>query len=183
MISDKQFLQAELDMGIGFHNEGFKNLAKVTADQFIGYANIKTVLDYGAGTGVYSDAFHNAGYDVYPFEIWEAHQQYINEQVPHIGARLVKKPISTDLMLFIEVAEHITDKGLNALFKAIKPTYILFSSTPHKTDNDIDWGHINIKSEEEWLKFFAKKGYILEKKLSLPTEWSLLLKNSDTVVG
>ena len=182
MLKDNEFLQAELEMGIGFHNEAFKNLAKVTADQLNGYP-IKTVLDYGAGTGVYSDAFHNAGYDVYPFEIWEAHQHYIRQHAPHIGARLVKKPITTDLMVFIEVAEHITTQGLNALFRGIKPTYILFSSTPHKTDKDTIWGHINVKSEEEWLKFFAKKGYVLEKKLSLPTEWSLLLKNSDTVVG
>jgi len=183
MLKDNEFLQAELEMGIGFHNEAFKNLAKMTADQFFYYPKIKTVLDYGAGTGVYSDAFHNAGYDVYPFEIWEAHKYYINQHAPHIGARLVKKPITTDLMLFIEVAEHITTQGLNALFRGIKPTYILFSSTPHKTDKDTIWGHINVKSEEEWLKFFAKKGYVLEKKLSLPTEWSLLLKNSDTVVG
>ena len=180
MITDKQFLQAELEMGIGFHNEGFKNLAKVTADQLNGYP-IKTVLDYGAGTGVYSDAFHNVGYDVYAFEIWDAHKDYIKQNAPHI--KFAPKPITTDLMVFIEVAEHITDKGLNALFKAIKPTYILFSSTPNKTEQDADWGHINIKSEEEWLKFFKKKGYILEKKLSLPTEWSLLLKNSDTVIG
>jgi 2-polyprenyl-3-methyl-5-hydroxy-6-metoxy-1,4-benzoquinol methylase len=79
-------------------------------------------------------------------------------------------------MLFIEVAEHMTDKELTVLFKKIKPNYILFSSTPNVTDSDNDWGHINIKPKEEWLTFFEKKGYVLEKFVTLPTEWSIILK-------
>lgn len=174
MINDKQFLEAELQMGIGFHNEAFKNLASATCNNIKSLIQFKTVLDYGAGTGVYADAFHRDGFDVSAFELWQAHKDYINTNAPHI--KLVNKPITTDLMLFIEVAEHMTDKELNALFKAIKPSYILFSSTSESTSLDADWGHINIKDENEWLKYFDKKGYKLNQRLSLPTTWSLLLE-------
>ena len=79
-------------------------------------------------------------------------------------------------MAFIEVAEHMTDKELNALFKKIKPTYILFSSTSQKTDNDEAWGHINIKQQNEWDAIFSSKGYEIYKQLSIPTSWSKIYK-------
>ena len=69
MITTKEFLEKELGWGISFDNPTFKNLAKVTAEQFKDLP-IKTVMDYGAGTGVYSAAFHNEGYDTYVYEIW-----------------------------------------------------------------------------------------------------------------
>ena len=174
MISPEQFLQTEITMGISFDNEQFVNLAKYTAEQMQGY-NIKTVLDYGAGTGVYSDAFHKLGFDVKCFEIWEAHRNYIKDKAPHV--EVISKPITTDLMLFIEVAEHMTDKEIKALFKKIKPKYILFSSTSEsKPGFDEDWGHINIKAQTEWIELFNFFGYKLNKDLQLPTSYSKLFE-------
>lgn len=171
MINDKEFLAAELEMGIGFHNESFKNLAKATLNA-VSDLNFTTVLDYGAGTGVYADAFQQAGFDVSAFELWDAHKEYIKANAPNV--KLVNKPITTDLMLFIEVAEHMTDKEFNALFKVIKPNYILFSSTFEKTDWDAEWGHIRVLQPEEWDILFEKKGYVKIKNLNFPTSWSKL---------
>lgn len=173
MISDKEFLETELKMGISYDNPLFVALCKNTATQMQDYP-IKSVLDFGAGTGIYSYAYHELGFDVKVFEIWDAHKDYIKEKFPYL--EIIDEPITTDLMNFIEVAEHMTNKELNALFKKIKPTYILFSSTSQKTNNDEAWGHINIKQQDEWVKFFAKKGYQLEKELSLPTLYTKLFK-------
>ena len=169
----KEFLEAELNMGISFSNEQFVNLCNATAEQ-VADLNIKTVLDYGAGTGVYAEAYRKKGYKVYAFEIWEEHRNYIkqNSQV-----EIIDKPITTDLMNFIEVAEHMTDEELNNLFSKIKPTYILFSSTSDKTEWDMAWGHINIKSQEEWIKYFQSINYQLVKDLSYPTHYTKLFKN------
>jgi hypothetical protein len=176
-ITDKQFLQAELDMGISFDNPNFVNLANNTAEQIKGLG--QTVLDYGAGTGVYSDAFHRAGFDVSIYEIFEAHCEYISQKAPHL--KIVKKPITTDVMAFIEVAEHMTDKELNSLFKKIKPNYILFSSTSERKPGwDESWGHINIKEQPEWDAFFEGFGYKVEKQLSIPTPWAKLYKYGKT---
>jgi 2-polyprenyl-3-methyl-5-hydroxy-6-metoxy-1,4-benzoquinol methylase len=174
MISPEQFLQTEITMGISFDNEQFVNLANYTAEQMKGY-NITTVLDYGAGTGVYADAFHKLGFDVKCFEIWEAHQNYIKANAPHL--EIISKPITTDLMLFIEVAEHMTDKEIKALFKKIKPKYILFSSTSEsKPGWDEQWGHINIKQQNEWVDMFFDFGYKLSKELSQPTTYTKLFE-------
>jgi 2-polyprenyl-3-methyl-5-hydroxy-6-metoxy-1,4-benzoquinol methylase len=174
MITPEEFLKAEVDMGISFDNAEFVNLTNFTAEQMQGYG-ITTVLDYGAGTGVYSDAFHKLGFKVKCFEIWEAHLNYIKDKAPHL--EVISKPVTTDLMLFIEVAEHMTDKELKALFKKIKPKYILFSSTSKsKPEWDEQWGHINIKSQSDWVDLFFDFGYKLSKELSLPTPYTKLFE-------
>lgn len=174
MISDKEFLKAELEMGIDPFNEGFINLCNATFEAIQKEIPFSSVLDYGAGVGAYSDAFHKKGYNVVCYEYFKAHREYMAEKMPHLT--IVDKPITTDLMLFIEVAEHMTDKQLISLFKKIKPNYILFSSTPNTTDWDSDWGHINIKTHEQWVSLFDKLGYEFIKEMMFPTSWSKLLK-------
>ena len=43
-------------------------------------------------------------------------------------------------------------------------------------DKDSEWGHINIKSHEEWNEMFDSLGYDFVKPMSLPTTWSKLYK-------
>jgi len=71
------------------------------------------------------------------------------------------------------VAEHMTDEEIEKALKAVNPNYILFSSTPETTDFDADWGHINIKQEQEWISMFKQAGYKLIEKPKTPTKWAL----------
>ena len=172
MISDVEFLAAELGMGISLDNPAFVELAKATVDQ-VNELWIKTVLDFGAGIGVYSDAYYKAGYEIKAFEIFKSHRDYMAEKVPHI--QIIDKPITTDLLSFIETAEHMTDKELKDLFKNIEPKYILFSSTSERKPGwDESWGHINIKEQSEWDIFFNNLVYHLIKPMQYPTNWSRL---------
>ena len=175
-LTPDEFLKIELEAGISANNPDFIHLAEHT-EQMITKLDlpILTVLDYGAGTGVYADAFRRARYDVKAFDIWESHRKYIASKYSELV--LVENPITTDLMLFIEVAEHMTDKEIRALFKKIRPAYILFSSTPFKTDNDAAWGHINVKHSGQWLGLFDRLGYELHMAdVGFPTAWSMVLR-------
>jgi SAM-dependent methyltransferase len=172
LITQQEFLEYELKAGIGMHNDFFKDLARNTVAQ-IKDLPIKSVLDYGAGTGVYSDAYFQAGYNIVAFEIFESHREYMNKNVAYV--EILDNPITTDLLNFIETAEHMTDKELNFLFKNIEPKYILFSSTSQRVPGfDESWGHINIKEQDEWDSFFKEKGYTKIKDLAQPTNWSKL---------
>ena len=173
MVSEDLFLKTELDAGIHHENGAFVHLCHATAQEVKGL-DIKTVMDYGCGTGVYAMAFQNEGFDVVAWEKFKAHKDYLAEKLPQI--KIVDKPITTDLMLFIEVAEHMTDKELDKLFKTIQPKYILFSSTSERTAWDLAWGHINVKEQSEWLKFFESKNYKLVRDVKVPTEWSKLFE-------
>lgn len=168
-----QFLDFELNNGINADNPVFVQLAEATAKAVT--EPVISVLDFGAGTGVYSAAFHRAGYDVYAYEIWEEHKSYIREKFPYV--KFASKPFTTDLMLFIEVAEHMTEEQNRNLFKEIRPKYILFSSTPHKNPGfDEDWGHCTILQPEEWDKLFLELGYQLHRYLHIPTPWAKMYK-------
>ena len=172
LITEEEFLEYELKAGIGMHNDFFKDLARNTVAQ-IKDLNIKTVLDYGAGTGVYADAYYQAGYDIKAFEIFKSHQDYMKQNVPYV--EIVYKPITTDLLNFIETAEHMTDKELDYLFINIESNYILFSSTSQRVPGfDESWGHINIKEQNEWDDYFKTKGYTKLKDLPQPTTWTKL---------
>jgi hypothetical protein len=70
----------------------------------------------------------------------------------------------------------MTDQEIEKALKAIDPNYILFSSTPNTTDWDLDWGHINIKQEPEWIELFKGLGYKVIDKPNTPTTWSLMFQ-------
>ena len=172
LLTEQEFLEYELNHGIGMHNDLFKDLARNTVAQ-IEELPVVSVLDYGAGTGVYSDAYFKAGYDIKAFEIFKSHREYMAKETPYI--EIVDEPITTDLLNFIETAEHMTDKELDYLFSKIEPNYILFSSTSQRVPGfDEQWGHISIKEQHEWDSYFKTKGYSKIKDLSLPTTWSKL---------
>lgn len=166
--TDKEFLKVELDRGISLDNLQFLDLAKNTIAQLNGYGT--TVIDYGCGVGAYAKAAMDYGFKVEAIEKFKAHRDYLKQRIPEL--KIINKLKNVDIMLFIEVAEHMTDNELFALFEQGQPKWILFSSTPHKSANDEQWGHINIKQPQEWDAFFATVGYRKHKDLTLPTEWS-----------
>lgn len=177
-LTPEEFLLTELKMGMSLDNKAFLTLADKTIEQ-LEYLNCKTILDYGAGIGAYSLASINKGFDTFSYEIWDEHNKYMSDRIK--GIKLINKPIETDIMLLIEVAEHMTDDEINELFYYIKPKNILFSSTSETTSFDSAWGHINIKPQEQWIQLFNNFGYKLEKELPYPTSWAKLFKYDITI--
>jgi hypothetical protein len=174
MITEEEFLATELSVGISPDNPDFVELARQTAERVISACGFKTVMDYGAGTGVYASEMSKQGKDVIVWEKFKPHREFIKNRFPHL--EIIPAPITTDLMMFIEVAEHMTDDELLNLFTKIQPNFILFSSTSERTEQDEAWGHINIKSQQEWIDMFDTFGYSLKQDMNLPTNWSKLFE-------
>jgi hypothetical protein len=99
---------------------------------------------------------------------------YVKENHPDL--KVVVKPVKADFMYYIEVAEHMTDEEIVKALEKIHPEFILFSSTSETTENDEDWGHINIKPQFEWITFWEAMGYEVMNDLKYPTAWSKLLR-------
>ena len=176
-ITGFDFLTQELEWGMSADNLEFINLAKLTIDQ-VADIDIKTVLDYGAGVGVYAEQARLKGYDVYAYDIWESHRNYMADKFPEL--KQTDKPVTTDLMLFIEVAEHMTDDEVKQLLEQVHPKYILFSACNTHSDIDEYWGHINIKQPEAWHEVLAQYGYEVIKQLNLPTDHTFLYGSRKT---
>ena len=170
-LTDKEFLEAELnDLNLTMDNADFVGLAKSVAD-YCKKFKPESVLDYGCGTGVYSEVLRQEGFNIVGQDVFKSHRDYCKENYPLL--KVYQKPRESDLMLWIEVAEHMTDLEISKALEVVKPRVILFSSTPHKTEFDADWGHINIKSETKWIAMFRKSGYKQIEKPKTPTLWAL----------
>jgi 2-polyprenyl-3-methyl-5-hydroxy-6-metoxy-1,4-benzoquinol methylase len=174
IITEEEFLRAEVeDMNLTMQNVAFVNLATSVAE-YCKKFNAENVIDYGCGTGVYSEVMRQHGYDIMALDVFKSHRDYCKKEYPEL--KVIARPKVADLMLFIEVAEHMTDEEIFKAVDFIEPRLIVFSSTPHKTPGDEAWGHINIKDEPEWIEFWKGLGYKLLEKPQTPTGWTLTLE-------
>lgn len=175
-ISEDQFLKAELEsLNLTMSNKGFVALAQ-SVSNYIKKFNPESVIDYGCGTGVYAEVMRQNGFNILAQDVFKSHRYYCKEN--YLDLKIVSKPKQADLMVWIEVAEHMTDQEIKTALEVIQPRIILFSSTPHKTENDIMWGHCNIKSESEWVFFMLKLGYTLIDYPKTPTQWALTFQKA-----
>ena len=179
--TDKEFFDYEIASGITPENPDYYNLMDATANIIIEYA--KDIIEIGAGMGTLGECLIKKGCDYYGIEPNPHHQDFaLTRGITLYG--LERFPVEChypkygQMIVSIEVFEHLTDDQIGEYLNAIDCQYFLLSSTPNKTTEEFDawWGHINLKSEEEWIKLFSEFGFTLEKKLTLPTEWSLLFR-------
>lgn len=184
-MTDEQCFNHELSIGVDLDNDTYVNLFKQTAKEILEITQAKTFLDCGGGVGAYTKSMLEQGLDCTYVDLSKIHGEYVSKrliksdnQTLHIYIKdfTTQKFKTFDLVASIEVMEHIEDDKLKPFLKNIKCKYFHFSSTPNKTDFDNAWGHINIKSEEEWIALFNECGFTLDRKISLPTSWSLLFK-------
>jgi len=170
-LTEQEFLEAEIkEFKLTMANSDFVALAKEVAE-YCKKFNPESVLDFGCGTGVYSEVLRQEGFNIVGQDIFKSHRDYCKENYPLL--KVYQKPKEADLMLWIEVAEHMNDQQIAKALNAVKPRIILFSSTHNKTDFDQAWGHINIKSEKEWIDLFKGLGFKLIEKPKTPTVWAL----------
>ena len=168
-LGPEEFLREELRRGCSPGNPNYVQLAKDLVHHLMPYKALK-IIDYGAGVGVYANEMLQAGFIVTAQDVWAVHRSFMRNLYP--GLLVVEHPVPADLMVFIEVAEHMTDAEIDKAISAITPSYILFSSTSARTEEDEEWGHVNIKEQNEWDKFWIEKNYQKIKDIGVPTLWT-----------
>lgn len=174
-VTDKEFFDIEVANGITPENHDYFNLMNEVANIIKNYS--RNIIEIGAGMGTLGECLIHKGCDYYGIEPNKYHQDYAYQRGVKLND-ITDYPDNCQMVVSIEVMEHLTDEQIKDYMNNINCEYFLFSSTPYYTtlEQDEAWGHINIKSEEKWIEFFAQFGFSLEKKLTLPTEWSLLFK-------
>jgi len=176
---DKKCFDYEMANQIRLDNEGFVNMFRATANKVAELVEFKTFADVGGGVGTYSLAMKELDKQVKYYDLNKYHFDYARQHnVAHkyFQTDITETKIKADLVACIEVMEHITDDKLHTMLNNIDCNYFHFSSTPHLSDFDEEWGHINIKQEAEWIAFFELHNYELLTKIEVPTTWSLLFK-------
>jgi cyclopropane fatty-acyl-phospholipid synthase-like methyltransferase len=123
----------------------------------------RSILDFGCGPGAMIDymnarGIHYVGCD-YSEEARSLYLAHYGAHPEHYASRLGDVDIgSFDLFLSFDVFEHMTDVQIVDVLEASKgiSEYFLNISRDWRTP-----GHINIKSDRAWLKFFKRHGLLL----------------------
>jgi len=132
------------------------------------------ILDYGCAVGFLVNGFRKLKYkcDGYDISDWAESQANLN------GVEYVSPSGKYDLVIFLDVLEHMTDESIVQIFNKLLPTYILVripcsmdgGKTFHLPVSNKDKTHINCKSKNDWLRFFEwQLGYEAEFPLNLYT--------------
>ena len=173
--TEKEFFDYEVSIGVSPHNPDYWNLMMGTANIIQNYA--KNVIEIGAGMGTLGECLASKGVSYYGIEPNQFHQAFAKNRGQLLHG-IDNYPNRCTMIVTIEVFEHLTDEQINEYLENIEAKYIYFSSTPYTTTPEFDswWGHINIKQVDEWIEFFAEYGYTLERRLTIPTDWTLLFK-------
>lgn len=178
--NDEQCFKYEMQNGISIESQSFVNWYKDVSNRILEITKAKSFSDLGGGVGAYSLnmlSILNKYYDGS-----KIHCDYVSNFIPNekiVQGDFTEMVIDEkELIGCIEVFEHIEDAKLKPFIKTLTAKHIHFSSTPHKSDFDSEWGHINIKKESEWVDLFKECGYELQTKLDFPTSWSLLFSKS-----
>lgn len=192
--SNKDFFDFEVKNGLTTDNPAYKNLHYNLAKKIMETYKPVSILEIGSGCGAFLEYLVNNGVLAIGIDQNEHERQYFINRNPEAENRyklatLKQFTENTEVFSFfnvivsIEVFEHITDDEIIPALKKLSRScdWFYFSSTPHRTTEEFDtqWGHINIKSEEEWIELFKQCGFTLYNKPGTPTAWSLLFK-SDT---
>jgi hypothetical protein len=137
--------------------------AKELADSLfkLGMINLATdrILDYGCAVGFLVTGFRTLGFkcDGYDISAW-AKQIALSRGVRYVPF----KPRNYDLIIALDVFEHMTDEGIKLALENFKssmlvtriPCALLPGQTFHLEVSQADKTHINCKTSEEWIRFF-----------------------------
>lgn len=126
----------------------------------------RTVLDYGCGPGIMIDLMNDHGYDYVGCDVSpEARALYLERYGRHpdryattLDAALTGRRF--DLMLSFDVLEHLRDEEVSTLLKQMHGVpELLFNISRVRSIP----GHINIKSDRAWIRFFERHGWQLDR--------------------
>ena len=190
-LTDSEFFQISWEMGANQLDPHYRNLFSGLAQWIKTELSPHTALEIGCGPGYLLHCLNQlevkaVGIDgnSYSRDFFVAqHPQWASQYILDKTFEHTYAP--TDALISIECFEHIPDKGLAKTMQKVatilNPKYIVFSSTPHADSHlgwDVMWGHINLKTESQWIELFAQYGYELVPGVRPPiTPWALLFQS------
>lgn len=140
-----------------------------------------SILDYGCAVGFLVEGLREVGYSqAKGFEIssWAAAQGRKRGLEIIEDLEVFNEPgTTTDVMLSLDVFEHMSNQQINTAVNAIKPNVIVARIPTAEKEGDTfhleisrkDPTHINCKTTNQWIDLFRSLGYQTFLKLNLYT--------------
>lgn len=188
---DRRFFEYASIHGYIQDNDDYKKGHHSVADWLVNRLNPDSVVEFGCGPGAMLERFLMNNVEAIGLELNEYFVDYFRTRNPVFQDRIMQVDFTgdnfmfsdTDLGVAIEVFEHI-DRGdewwgdfIKKLAKSFK--FFYFSSTPYRASVkfDTEWGHVNVRPIQAWIKLFADNGWELIEKPGKICSWDLLFKS------
>jgi 2-polyprenyl-3-methyl-5-hydroxy-6-metoxy-1,4-benzoquinol methylase len=187
MIDNKFFFDKSVELG--FTTRDYETLVNLHMNgaRVLQSLGCESVFEFGSGLGFFLSACqrvgldNHIGYDINPYERDFAISKGIN---PNNYILANNQDFSLffnkyDAIYSTEVFEHMTDEEISKVMPVLYEAcnkYFYFTSTPHATtfEFDTEWGHINLKTKEQWIALFARFGFEFLRDATEVTSWGLL---------
>lgn len=184
----REFFDISVELGLNQDNPAYRQLFESLARWMRRtLPGVRSTLEIGAGPGYLVHCLAQLGIDSVGIDGNPFSRDYFVRRHPTSAHRYAVDAEFTgdygprDAVLAIEVFEHILDPALYAivekLHRVVRPKFIVFSSTPYTDPHegwDLQWGHVNLKSEAQWDALFARCGYSRAGIRPPVTEWAAL---------
>ena len=182
MTDHKKFWDVNVRRGNTQDGAAYNRLHVRVGEEIIKKFNPESLLDIGCGSGamiefLLNNAVNASGidnnkyaYDYYCNRNPDLIEHYLFKDVVHINEGYY------DVVSAIESFEHFDDYAIDVIMTSLQCKYFVFSSTSAKAEDDIEWGHINVKTQSEWIKLFSKFDYELIEQWTIPTNWTKVFK-------
>jgi hypothetical protein len=192
MVDNKFFFDKSVELG--FTTTNYESLVNLHTNgaRFLQSLGCQSVFEFGSGLGFFLSACqrvgldNHVGYDINPYErdfaiskgIIPMNYLLANGELILIG--------QYDAIYSTEVFEHMTDAELNKVMPVLYNAcnkYFYFTSTPYASADpawDIEWGHINLKTKEQWIALFERFGFHFICDEKSVTSWGLLFKKDNS---
>ena len=121
------------------------------------------------------------GYDINPYERDFAISKGVDPDRYILAKGKFRIKGKYDAIYSTEVFEHIMDDELHFILPMLSNActkYFYFTSTPNYTtpEQDAEWGHINIKTREQWIELIEKYKFKYSHDEKSVTSWGLIFK-------
>jgi cyclopropane fatty-acyl-phospholipid synthase-like methyltransferase len=187
MVDHKFFFDKSVEFG--FTTKDYESLVNLHSNgvQCLKIMGCKSVFEFGSGLGFFLSAcirnnmYNYMGYDINPYERDFAISKGVDPDRYILGKGKFKVSGKYDAIYSTEVFEHITDAELQIILPELSKActrYFYFTSTPHANtpEADAEWGHINLKSKEQWIKMIEQYNFKFDHDEHSVASWGLIFK-------
>ncbi len=184
-FTNQEFLQFNKEHGWTSESNDWVKGQDKFADIIKNDLKATSVVDIGCGPGGLLESLIKAGVHCIGIDGNPLNKEFFDKRNPEYKHRFYNEYAQNvipeekyDLVTCVEVMEHIPDEVNEKILEIWrdKCKMFLFTSTPYTTTPEFDnqWGHINVKPTDHWIKFFEERGYVLAQRMDYPAAWALL---------
>jgi SAM-dependent methyltransferase len=148
----------------GAWHHSWSQLAPVLGELLTHEGRWSAFLDYGCGPGAMIDFMNERGYRYVGCDISPEPRRLYLERYGRYPSRFVRSLAETaafsfDVLVLFDVLEHLRDDEIVKLLADTAATPEVLANISRESRIP---GHVNIKPDDEWIRFFGSLGYEYE---------------------